>query len=308
MFRSTTILLTIVLAISTARPAEANLNVVATVPDLAAIAKEIGGKRVSVTSLSLPTQDPHFVDARPSLALRLNQADALIAVGAELEVGWLPLLQLGARNTRIQTGGQGFLDCAAHVEMKQVPAGPIDRTMGDVHPSGNPHYLRAPGNAILCARAIEGLLSRLDPKGSRLYQANLKSFVTDLEAHATHLRARITRFGGASVVSYHDSWVYLMDWLGLHEIGHIEVKPGIPPSPAHVARLLQHMQSANVRFVMLEVHYPSQTAKILAERVGIPLEILPGGVDFAGGQRFRDYLDLVVERMEAPLRQTERGS
>lgn len=239
MRRSTAALLSLVsCALVAPRAARANLDVVATVPDLAAIAKDIGGDRVSVTSLALPTQDPHFVDAKPSYTLALNKADLLLAVGLDLELGWLPTLQTGARNPKVQSGGGGFLECGAHVDKLEVPSGSIDRSMGDIHPHGNPHFLYDPRAAAACARAIAGKLAELDSANAETYRAGLKSFLERLDAKRAGWDKRMAKYRGSPVVAYHRSFAYLLSWLGLVEVINLEPKPGIAPSPRHVAQVI----------------------------------------------------------------------
>jgi hypothetical protein len=165
-----------------ATPALAALKVVATVPDLAALARAVGGERVEVTALALPTQDPHFVDAKPSLALELNRADLLLAIGLGLESGWLPTLQTGARNPRILAGSPGYWEASSAVRLLEVPEAPVDRSAGDIHPGGNPHFLYDPRAALVVAKALAARLAQVDPAGASAYQANLARFTTELEA------------------------------------------------------------------------------------------------------------------------------
>jgi zinc/manganese transport system substrate-binding protein len=174
--------------------ASASVEVVATVPDLAALAREVGGDKVSVTALALPTQDPHFVDAKPSLMLKLNKADLLIAVGLELETGWLPVLQNGARNARILPGGAGYLDCSRHVRVLEAASGPVDRSMGDIHPGGNPHYLFDPRQAAGCATAIAAKLAAIDGANAGAYNANLRRFLERLDQARAGWERRMAPF------------------------------------------------------------------------------------------------------------------
>ncbi|HEX8538653.1 MAG TPA: metal ABC transporter substrate-binding protein, partial [Cystobacter sp.] len=162
-------------------PAHADLKVVASLPDLAALAKAVGGEHVQVTALALSTQDPHFVDAKPNLALELNRADLLLAIGLELEVGWLPTLQNGARNQRILPSGPGFLDVSQFVNKREVPQTPTDRSNGDVHPGGNPHYLYDPNMGLVVAQGIAEKMIALDAKNAQAYRANLAKFTDELK-------------------------------------------------------------------------------------------------------------------------------
>jgi zinc/manganese transport system substrate-binding protein len=280
----------------------ADLKIIATVPDLAAIARTLGGERVKVQTLSLPTQDPHFVDARPNLVLELNRADLLLAVGLELEVGWLGTLQTGARNARIQAGGPGLLDCSQFVERREVPAGPIDRSMGDVHPGGNPHYLYDPRMAVRVARGIAERMGALDPEGKALYTANLERFVSELDAARAGWEKRLAGLRGSPVITYHRSFPYLADWLGFETVAFIEPKPGIPPNPSHVSRVLISARERKVRLILQESFYPDTTTRLVADKAGARLVSLPSGADFRAGQSYRDHVEQVVTQIEHAMK------
>ncbi|MDY7224838.1 metal ABC transporter substrate-binding protein [Hyalangium rubrum] len=282
-------------------PARADLNVVTTVPDLAALAKAVGGDKATVTSLSLPTQDPHFVDAKPNLALTLNRADLLIAVGLELELGWLPTLQLGARNARIQSGNPGFLDASQFVKVLDVPAGAVDRSQGDVHPRGNPHYLYDPRAALAVAQGIAGRMEQLDPKNAATYRANLEKFSTELEKTRADWEKRLAGLRGVPVISYHKTTIYLADWLGFSSTAFLEPKPGIPPNPSHVAKVLTQGRQQKVRFVLQEDFYPDATSRLVASKIPAPLVLLPGGTDFRGGETYLQNMEQLVKRLEQAL-------
>jgi zinc/manganese transport system substrate-binding protein len=296
------IALSLLLAVLAFGPvARAEVVVVATVPSLAVIAKEVGGQHAKVTSLSLPTQDPHFVDAKPSLALELNKADLLLAVGLELELGWLPVLQTGARNPKVQAGSNGFLDVSQFVNRLGVPQQPVDRSAGDIHPGGNPHYLYDPRAAAAVAKGIAVRLGDLDPPRRGVYHTNLEGFLKRLQAARAGWEARLAKHRGAPVITYHKSWVYLLDWLGLKEIETLEPKPGIPPNPAHVARVLVAARTQKARAILQESYYPDQTAKLIAEKSGARLVVLPGGADFRAGQTYIDHMEQIVTLLEKGL-------
>ncbi|RMH43144.1 MAG: zinc ABC transporter substrate-binding protein [Deltaproteobacteria bacterium] len=282
--------------------ARADLDVVATVPDLAALAKEVGGARVRVRTLALPTQDPHYVDAKPSLALALNRADLLLAVGLDLEIGWLPTLQTGARNPRIQVGADGFLDCSQFVTPLDVPVGPVDRSKGDIHPRGNPHYLTDPRAAEAVARGIAARMAQLDPDGAADYRANLAAFTRRLAAARRGWEARAAKWSGRSVVPYHNSFHYLTDWLRLSVVAYLEPKPGVKPSPGHVAKVIALGRRQRVRAVLLEDYYPAATAKLAAAKMGAKLIVVPGGAHVDDGQTYIQRMDQVVGLLEEALR------
>lgn len=283
--------------------ARADLDVVATVPDLAAIARDIGGEHAKVTSLSLSTQDPHWVDAKPSLTLLVNKADLLLAVGLELELGWLPALQTGARNPRVQRGGQGFLECAQFVRVQGVPSGPVDRSQGDIHPGGNPHYLYDPRAAKACAEGVAAKMAALDPTNAGAYQANARRFIERLDARRAQWEQRLAPARGAPILTYHESWVYLTAWLGLTEVAHIEPKPGIPPSPRHVVQVIQQGKQRGVKVVLQESYYPSKTGQLVAAKIGAALVQLSGGTEFHKGQSYIEHMDQLVAKLARALGQ-----
>lgn len=281
--------------------ARAKVDVVATVPTLAALVEAVGGDHVRVTSMALATQDPHFVDAKPSLVLQLNKADLLVAVGLDLEVGWLPTLQTGARNRKIQRGATGYLECALYARIVDVPRQKVDRSMGDIHPGGNPHYLYDPRGALGCAYGIMSRLATIDPKHAADYRRNLAYFKHRLEKKTTRWKQQLAAHRGAKVVTYHRSWSYLLDWVGLDKVAEIEPKPGIAPSARHIAKVIGVARQAKVKTILLESFYPSRTAKLIASKVGASLTIVPSGPDLAAGQSYFDYMDGMVERLKAGL-------
>jgi zinc/manganese transport system substrate-binding protein len=284
-----------------ALPAHADLNVVTTVSDLGAITKALGGDKTSVTVLALPSQDPHFVDAKPNLALALNRADLLIAIGLDLEIGWLPTLQTGARNAKIQTGNPGFLDASQFVNVLEAPVAKVDRSQGDVHPGGNPHYLHDPRMAVAVARGIQGRMAQLDPKNAALYKANLEKFVTEVETARAGWEKRTAAVRGVPVISYHKTTAYLGDWLGFKTIGYLEPKPGIPPNPSHVAQMLMQGRQQKARFVVQEEYYPDSTSKLVASKIPAGLVIFPSGANFREGETYVQRMERLVQRIEKAL-------
>jgi zinc/manganese transport system substrate-binding protein len=282
-------------------PARADVSVVTTVPTLAAIAREVGGKRVRVQSLSLPTQDPHFVDARPSLVLQLNKASLLVSVGLDLEVGWLPTLQTGARNPEIQRGATGHLDCSTYAPILDVPRAKVDRSMGDIHPGGNPHYLYDPRGAGGCASGIAARLATIDPAHAGEYRANVKAFEAKLATRQAAWKKALAPYRGKSIVTYHRSWTYLLDWVGLRSAGELEPKPGIPPTPRHVARVIQSARQAGARVVLQEGFYPDRTGKLVADKIGATVVAPPGGPDVRAGQSYFEYMDALVAQLVRAL-------
>ena len=284
------------------RAAVARLKVAATVPDLAAIARAVGGARAEVYSLTLPSQNPHFVDARPHLALKLNRADLLLVVGLQLEVGWLPTLLTGARNPRIRKGGAGYLDCSTVVRLREVPKVRVDRSMGDVHPGGNPHYLVDPDNATRVARAVARRMGQQDPAGKKGYLANAARFEVALQQARRRWSAALKPYRGTAVVPYHRSWIYFTRATGLRVVAHLEPKPGIPPSAAHVLRVIRAMRAQQVPLMIQEEYFPDRTARLIAGKTGARLLVLPGGARLRRGESYIQRMDATIKKLLVALK------
>ena len=275
--------------------AAAKVKVVSTIPDFGAIAQEIGGELLEVSSLVRPTQDPHFLDAKPSFMVELNRADLVLLAGMELEAGWLPPLLLGARNGRVQRGADGYLDCSTLIPPMEVQS--ADRSKGDVHPGGNPHYWNDPRNGVRLARGIAERLAVLDAGHAAAYRQGAEGFVQRLEARMAKWRQRLDPLRGTKVVVYHRSWVYLLDWLGYEEVGALEPKPGTPPSPSHVAELIGKVKGRGVRYVLQESFYPTQLSKLFAEKSGTQLRVLPTMVGAGGTKTYADVAQALVDEL-----------
>jgi zinc/manganese transport system substrate-binding protein len=284
-----------VVAILAARPAraEAKLKVVTTIETLADLTRQVGQDRVDVTALGRGYMDPHFIQAKPSLVLVLNRADALVQVGLDLEVGWLPPLVQQSRNPRIQRGQPGNIDASSAINVQDVPRMPADqmRAMGDIHPLGNPHYWIPPKNARAIARLLAKRLGELDPSGSASYQAGLAAFEQKLTAKEREWAEAAAPLKGTKVVTYHKSWTYVAGWLGLVEIGYIEPKPGTPPSADHTSRLVTAMRTEGVKLVIHEDFYPSSLATFIADKGGARVVACPS--DVGATPRIKTYFDLV---------------
>ena len=262
----------------TPSPARAALKVVTTVEGLASVAREVGGDRVDVTSLSRGIQDPHFVDANPTLAVKLRQADLLVDVGLDLEIGWLPPLVNQSRNPDIQPGGKRRLTAASAVSVLEVPQGPVDRSMGDLHPAGNPHFLSDPRRVEKVAAALAVKLAQLDPGGAQAYQARAASFQRKIETASARWLAQLAPEKGQRVIPHHNSLTYFLDWCGLRSAGYLEPKPGIPPPPSHLADLVGVVKSEGVKAIFVENFYDQRSADILARHTGAKAVAIPGDV------------------------------
>ena len=282
-----------VLLVGLGARAEAKLRVVASIETLADLSRQVGGDRVDVTSLSRGVQDPHFVDAKPSLVLALNRADALVYVGLDLEIGWLPPLVQQARNARIQRGQPGNIDASTSIRPEDVPNVPSDqlRAMGDIHPLGNPHYWIPPKNARAIARLLAERFAALDADGGAAYRAGLARFEAQLASKEKQWESAAAPLRGTRVVTYHKSWSYVARWLGMEELGYVEPKPGIPPTANHTAQLVEMMKKTGVRLVVVESFYPSTMARFVAENGRARLVSAPSSV--GATPAIKTYFDLV---------------
>lgn len=285
--------------------AQEKIRVVATLPVLAELVKAVGGDRVEVTAIATPLQDPHFVDAKPSYILAASEAQLFVTAGMDLEVGWEPLVREGSRNGDIQVGAGGYVDASAHVQKLGVPTGRVDRSRGDVHPYGNPHYWLDPLNAVPLTADIALALTRVDPANGGLYNDRRRQFLADLERRMATWRSRMATLQGQPVASYHESWEYFARRFGLEIVGTLEPKPGIPPSPSHLARLMDRMKAQDVDLILKEPYYEDKNPQLVARETGARVVELPNQPQ--AGQDYLEFVDSLVERVAAAARATGTG-
>jgi ABC-type Zn uptake system ZnuABC Zn-binding protein ZnuA len=271
-------------------PASAGLKVIATTSDLASLASEVGGDKITVDSIAKGYQDPHFVEAKPSFVIKLNSADLLIAVGRELEIGWLPPLVNQARNAKVQPGGPGYLDASSTVRILDIPTGQLTRAMGDVHPSGNPHYWLDPGNGVAIAKAIAAKLAAMDPANAAYFQQRVADFERRLNAADVRWKAALAPYKGVKVVTYHRSWPNFVDHFGFDVVGYVEPKPGIPPSPSHTLDLIAEMKRQNVKIILVEPYFDLKTPNSIASNTGAQVVVLAPSV--GAEKEITDYIKL----------------
>lgn len=279
------------------------LNVVATTPDLAALARAIGGGAVEVKSLAKPTEDPHFVDAKPSHVVTLNRADVLVDGGAELEMGWLPSLLESARNDKIAAGAPGRVSASLGIRMLEVPTS-FDRSKGDVHSMGNPHFLLDPQNVRLVVTQIAEHLAKVDPAQAALYRGNLQKFLTTLDAKSVEWQKALDPFSGAKIVTYHKDFVYLAARYRLNVVETLEPKPGIEPSPIHLATVISTMRSQKVRVILVQPFQNRKTAETVARQTdAVVLDVAqqPGAVP--GTATYFDLMDSIVRTLATALQE-----
>jgi zinc/manganese transport system substrate-binding protein len=270
--------------------AQGKLNVVTTTEDLASIAREVGGDHVSVEALARGYQDPHFVEAKPSFILKLQRADVLVAVGRELEIGWLPPLEQQSRNSKIQPGADGYLDASLQAEILEIPTGQITRAMGDVHPLGNPHYWLDPENGKRIAKEIADKYSQLRSNDTAYFEQRLNDFIARLDAAEKRWLAMTAPYKGTKMVTYHRSFPNLAKRFDLDIVGYVEPRPGIPPTPQHTLDLINEMKRQNVKLVLVEPYFDLKTPNAIGRETGAQVLVMPPSV--GGVKEVTDYFKL----------------
>ena len=270
--------------------AQSKLNVMTTTEDLAAIALEVGGDRVTVDSIAKGYQDPHFVEAKPSFILKLQKADVLVLVGRDLEIGWLPPLIQQSRNSKVQVSGPGYLDASLQAQILEVPTGTVTRAEGDVHPLGNPHYWMDPENGKIIAQEISDRLSKLRPNDRAYFEQRSKDFIARLGDAQKRWMALMAPYKGTKVVTYHRSFPNFAARFGLEVVGYVEPKPGIPPSPQHTLDLINQMKRDKVKIVMVEPYFDLKTPNAIGRETGAEVLVMPPSV--GGTKDVADYFKL----------------
>lgn len=296
------IILIVLTALASVGSAHAKLNVVSTLPDLAAIAREIGGDKVEVTAMAKPTEDPHFVDARPSFVVQLRTADLLIEGGAELEIGWLPPLLQNARNPKIEVGKPGRVQASEGIRLMNVPAN-VTRAAGDVHALGNPHFMVDPIIAKAVAQHIARSFAALDAPNAAFYDANAKQFEATINAKLQEWGTALLPFKGQKVVAYHDSWPYFAHRFGVEIDIFLEPKPGIPPSPSHLAEVIGQMKAVKSKAIIVEPFHDKKIAEKVASSTGakvVEFAQYPGA--FSGTESYVKLMDTLVSRLAAAMK------
>ena len=293
----------VALSANVVTPPAKTLNVVATTPDLGALAEAIGGHTVNVKVLAKPTEDPHFVDAKPSHIVTLNRADLLIDGGAQLEVGWLPALLESARNARLALGQPGRVSASLGVRMLEVPT-VADRSQGDVHTSGNPHILLDPENVRVVIVQIAEHMEQLNPSSAATIKANVAGFLATLDAREPVWARTLAPFKGARIVTYHNDFVYLAARYGFEVVGTLEPKPGIAPSPAHLAEVISIMKAQGAHVILVQPYQNRRTAETIARETGatvLDISQQPGAMK--GTDTYFDLMDSIVRSLATALQE-----
>jgi len=289
-----------VAALLLAGPAHAALSVFACEPEWAALATELGGDKVAVFAATTGRQDPHQIQARPSLIAKARSADLAVCTGAELEIGWMPVVLRQAANGRIQPGTQGYFAAADQVRLLEVPTR-LDRAEGDIHAAGNPHIQTSPRNIRPVAEALGARMAELDPREAALYRQRTADFLRRWDEAMRGWEARAAPLKGASFASYHRGWVYLAEWLGMKEVATIEPKPGVPPGAAYLAQLVDELPRRGVRMIVYAAYEDPRPAESVAQRIGVQPVMLPttiGGTD-AARTLFALYDDILARLLAA---------
>ncbi|HBI23718.1 MAG TPA: adhesin [Nitrospiraceae bacterium] len=274
----------------------ADVNIVATLPWIGSIIREIGGDKVNITVLVKPNQDPHFIEAKPSMILKASKADILMYNGLDLEVGYLPLIITSSRNPRIQTGQKGNLDCSRYIAPIEIPQRDVDRSMGDIHPFGNPHYHLSPKNIMNVAEGIAQTLSDVDIANGKFYRANFISF-------KERLRERQKQWGdslrGKRFIAFHKYFEYTAEEFGFQIIGYIEPMPGIPPSSAHIERLIGEINRIKPDGLLTTAYYGKRETEFLSQKTGVKVVVAPH--DVGCREDVKDWfalMDKVIESLK----------
>lgn len=280
--------------------AAAELRVFACEPEWAALATEIGGELVRADSATHALQDPHYVEARPSLIAQVRKADLVVCTGAQLEIGWLPMLLTKANNPAVLPGRPGFLEASSVVQRLDIPES-VDRAQGDMHPQGNPHVQMNPHNIARVARAMAERMSEIDPANAAAYSAGAEAFLQRWSAAVAGWEERARPLAGTRLICHHKSWVYLEDWLKMAEVATLEPVPGVPPTASHLSELLSELgtDGSGADFIVRAPFQSAKPSEWLQERTGIPAVMLPqtvGGTDGAGDLfgLFEDIIDRLL--------------
>jgi len=279
-------------------PAAAALNIFACEPEWGALARELGGDKASIYVATTALQDPHRIEARPSLIARARTADLVVCTGAELEIGWMPLVQRQSGNARIQAGQPGYFEAASQLVLIEIPQR-VDRSMGDVHAAGNPHVHLDPSNIARVAAALAERMAQLDPGDAAQYRARARAFLERWQQASARWKKEGAPLKGMPIVVYHKDMTYLIRWLGLREVGALEPKPGVPPTASHLSELLTNLGRDPAKAVVRAAYADPRAAQWLSERAKIPALMLPFTV--GGSARAKDLYGLFDDTLSRLL-------
>ena len=286
------------LMLAVGAPTAAALNIFACEPEWGALARELGGDKASIYVATTALQDPHRIEARPSLIARARTADLVVCTGAELEIGWMPLVQRQSGNARIQAGQPGYFEAASQLVLIEIPQR-VDRSMGDVHAAGNPHVHLDPSNIARVAAALAERMAQLDPGDAAQYRARARAFLERWQQASARWKKEGVPLKGMPIVVYHKDMTYLIRWLGLREVGALEPKPGVPPTASHLSELLTNLGRDPAKAVVRAAYADPRAAQWLSERAKIPALMLPFTV--GGSERAKDLYGLFDDTLSRLL-------
>src|SRR6476646_761489 len=278
------------------------IKVVTTLPDFKSITELIGGDKVSVSSIATGYQNPHFVDPKPSYIIGLSKADLFVTVGLDLETGWSPQLLASSRNSKIQKGSEGYVDASIGIGLLQVPTS-ANRGEGDIHIFGNPHYWLDPLNGKVIARNIANGLERIDPSNKSTYESNLQAFFKKIDDKMKDWQAKMAAFKGTKIIAYHNEWVYFETRFGLNIVDFMEPKPGIPPSPSQLVKVIKDIQANNIKVIIASPYFTTSSSDVVAKQTGakeLTLATSVGGFDSV--KNYFDLFDYDIEQLTAILK------
>ncbi|MFQ5568376.1 MAG: metal ABC transporter substrate-binding protein [Rhodothermales bacterium] len=291
----------LVLLLAAPAQAQKKLNVVTTLPDLQSLTEWVGGDRVDVFSIAKGFQNPHFVDPKPSYILKLSRADMFVTIGLDLELGWVPPLLNSARNSKIIQGAPGYVDASANVPLLQVPTS-VSREQGDIHIYGNPHYWLDPARGRIMAQTIYDALARLQPESQPYFAENLKRFNETLDEKRAEWQAKMQPFQGTEIIAYHNQWPYFEEAFGLTIVDFLEPKPGIPPTPSQLAKVIGIMQRENIKIIIISPYFKADAAELVTRKVDGTVVTLASSVGaFSGIDTYFDLFDYNVDQIVKAL-------
>ncbi|MDP9229099.1 MAG: metal ABC transporter substrate-binding protein [Bacteroidota bacterium] len=278
------------------------IKVVTTTTDMKSIAELIGGNKVSVTSIATGYQNPHFVDPKPSYIIGLTKADLFVTVGLDLETGWSPQLLSSSRNSKIQKGASGYVDASAGVGLLQVPSS-ANRAEGDIHIFGNPHYWLDPLNGKVIARNITNGLERVDPSNRTFYEANLQTFFAKIDSKMKEWQAKMASFKGSKIIAYHNEWVYFESRFGLKVVDFMEPKPGIPPSPSQLVKVINEIKANQIKVIVSSPYFTTSSSDVVSKQTGAKKLTLATSVGaFDSIKNYFDLFDYDINQLTATLK------
>ncbi|MCZ6706212.1 MAG: metal ABC transporter substrate-binding protein [Bacteroidetes bacterium] len=297
------IILTLFLLVPSRAAAQDKLRIVTTLPDLAYLADEIGGDLVETFSIATGYQNPHFVDPKPSYILKLTRADMFITVGLDLELGWVPALLNSARNSRIQPGGEGYVDASTDVPLLEVPTR-ASREEGDIHIFGNPHYWLDPVRGKLIAQNIYQGLVRVSPENKNYFQKNLENFHQKIDIKMKEWKSKMSKYEGAKIIAYHNQWCYFENQFGLKIVDFLEPKPGIPPSPSQLVKVIDQVIENDIKVIIISPYFTNKSAKVVARETKVEVVVFATSVE--ANTEVNNYFDIFDYNIEKLIEALEK--